>query len=105
MQIVWLLYTDAGKGEIESVQKQFAMFALREYPNANNNITIPRYSSRLNRLEILPLLRRRIDTSMRFVYDLFNDNIHCPRRKHEIVRDENPRGLRQTSIRASKLAE
>lgn len=83
----------AGDVKIESVQKEFAKFALREYPNVNNNFIIPRYSDRLNRLEVLPLLRRRIVTTMRFMFDLFDENIHCPRLEDEIVRNENPCGL------------
>jgi len=101
--VVWLPNSPTWIKRIESVQKQFAMFALREYPNVANNFTIPHYSDRLSRLDMVSLLKRRTETAIMFLYDLINNLVHCPRLKDEIILIDNPHNLRQTSEEMFKI--
>ena len=61
--VVWLPFYECHKAKIESVLKQFTMFALREYPNASNNYIISSYDQRLLKLEMQSLDIRRINSA------------------------------------------
>ena len=103
--VVWLPNSPTWIKRIESVQKQFVMFALREYPNVANNFTIPHYSDRLSRLEMVSLLKRRTETAIMFLYDITNNLVHCPRLKDEIILNDNPHNLRLTSVEMFKIKD
>lgn len=62
------------KNKIESVQKQFTIFALL----VNNNFKITPYKQRLVKLNMSSLNRRRIDASNAFLFDILNSNTNCP---------------------------
>ena len=64
--VVWMPYHSVWIDTIESVQKQFTMFALREYPNEANNYHISPYEDRLERLNMIKLERRRINIALLF---------------------------------------
>lgn len=96
--VVWLPYHSVWIDSIESVQKQFTMFALREYQSPENNFHISPYESRLERLEMSKLERRRINTSLLFFYNLINLNVHCPQLKNEIAFHSNPFNLRESTV-------
>ena len=101
--VVWLPDGQTWIDRIESVQKQFAMFAFREYPSVANNFKISTYSSRLKKLNLDSLHKRRTESALTFFYNLINNNVHCPRLKDEIIVNENPHSLRQSSVEMFRI--
>lgn len=95
---VWYPVHDIHINKIESVQKQFTMFALNEYPNASNNYRISSYRDRLIKLQMHSLNRRRINSALNFMYDLVNSSDFCTILKNEIVINPNNRNLRRTEL-------
>ena len=76
--VVWLSFEKIYKDKIESILKQFTMFARREYPSASNNYRITSYDKRLSALDMASLGRRRINTSIIYIYDVINGHANCP---------------------------
>ncbi|RYE04832.1 MAG: hypothetical protein EOP33_08405 [Rickettsiaceae bacterium] len=103
--VVWLPDGSTWIDKIESVQKQFSMFALREYPNVTNNYKIHSYIDRLSKLNMDSLHKRRTETALVFFYNLINDLIHCPRLKDEIVMNDNSHNLRPHTIEMFKMKD
>lgn len=95
---VWYPVHNIHINKIESVQKQFTMFALNEYPNESNNYRIDSYSDRLKKLDMHSLHRRRINSAMYFMYDLLNASNFCSNLKNEIVLNPTNRNLRRTEF-------
>lgn len=91
---VWLPITSTRSDSIESVLRQFSMYALREYPSQLNNYQISSYDTRLKKLNMISLHRRRIQNALLFLFDLANDNIHCPFVKELFCLNLNVRNLR-----------
>lgn len=91
---VWLTIPSTRADRIESVLRQFTMYACREYPNEANNYHISPYISRLERLNMISLNRRRINNALLFLYDLLNGNIHCPYVNSLICINPNIRNFR-----------
>lgn len=96
--IVCFPFYECYKDKIESVLVQFTMYALNEYPNANNDYKITNYNGRLGKLEMISLQRRRINTALMFIYDLVYENLHCPLLREEIAINENHRNLRHSTF-------
>ena len=96
--VVWLPYFNVYKNKIESILRQFTMYAMREYPNQANGYHITPYKDRLSLLGMHSLDRRRINSSIMFIYDLIFDNIHCPSVRSEISFNESIRNLRHTEL-------
>ena len=96
--VVWMPYYDIYKRKIESILRQFTMYALREYPNQSNGYRITPYKERLSLLRMQSLERRRINTSIRFMYDIIYNNIHSPFLKSEVSFNDNRRNLRHTQL-------
>lgn len=94
--VVWLPFYKIHKEKIESILKQFTMFALREYPSVTNNFKISSFNERLCKLDMQSLQRRRLNSATLFMYDLIHNNIHCPGLKNEIGVDANARALRRS---------
>ena len=59
---------------LESVQKQFLLFALKSF-NWNPNLNLPSYNNRLKLLNIPPLSCRRTMLSVVFMIKLINGDI------------------------------
>lgn len=95
---VWLMIPSTRAVLIESVLRQFTMFALREYPNDANNYHISSYNDRLKKLQMIKLWRRRIDNALLFLYDLINYKIHCPFVKELICINPNNRNFRNAEL-------
>ena len=93
--IVWSPFYAVYSKKIESVLKQFSMFALREYARRSRNFHIPSFKNRLERLNMISLFRRRINSSIIFVYDLMMGNSHCPLVLNIIHRNHNQRNIRR----------
>jgi ribonucleases P/MRP protein subunit RPP40 len=94
--VVWLPFYEVHKKKIESIQKQFTMFACREYPSEANNFRITPYDQRLAKLGMSSLQRRRINCSLTFLRDIINDNMNCPSMKQDLSMGSSDLNLRRT---------
>ncbi|RYE13173.1 MAG: hypothetical protein EOP45_21630, partial [Sphingobacteriaceae bacterium] len=68
--VVWQPYHDCYVNRIESVQKDFVIWSLRAIFQRDENYRLPEYELRCKYLKIQTLLRRRINDSIFFIYDL-----------------------------------
>lgn len=93
--VVWLPFHDIHRKKIESIQKQFTMFALKEYPSVANNFHIRSYQQRLNDLNMISLQRRRLNASLIMIYDILNGHTNCPSIREEVEINSNLRSLRR----------
>ena len=82
---VWQPFHKIHKDKIESVQRQFTMYARREYPSIHNQFTITPYEQRLSELSMISLRRRRINSSLVFFYDIVNGSANCPSVRNKIT--------------------
>lgn len=67
--VVWCPNYNKYIGSIESIQKQFLLFCLRDLP-WNNDINLPSYESRLKLINLPPLKYRRILFNAIFIFKL-----------------------------------
>ena len=74
---VWNPFYDSHRKRIESIQKQFLLFALRRL-NWENRLVLPPYRHRLLLLDINTLEHRRQMLSVSFVWNIINSNIDSP---------------------------
>lgn len=72
--IIWSPYTNERKSSIESIQKQFLLFALK--PLGFTGYRLPRYEERLLLLNMVSLESRREVASTLFGFDLVRGNIN-----------------------------
>lgn len=75
--LVWSPYYSCHVNRIESVQKQFLLFALRSLA-WNPNINLPPYLQRLALINLPTLERRRIMLGVCFIVKLINGEINSP---------------------------
>jgi hypothetical protein len=85
--IVWSPYTSGKIGNVESVQKQFLLFALK--PLGFTGFRLPKYEERLLLIDMIPLSLRRELASTLFGFDLVRSNIRCPDLCEKIVMNEH----------------
>lgn len=95
---VWFTMPSIRSDMIESILRQFSMFALKEYPNAQNNHHISPYEARLERLNMIKLNRRRINTALIYFYDLVNTNVHSPYVNDLFYRYQNVHNFRNAEL-------
>lgn len=74
---VWSPKTSNYIKDIESIQKQFLLFALRKF-QWPNRFQLPPYKHRLLLLHMNTLEDRRSIAQINFIQSLFNSNIYCP---------------------------
>lgn len=96
--IVWLPFDKIYKDKIESILKQFTMFARKEYPSASNGFQITSYYNRLKALDMVSLDRRRINSSVIFMYDLLHDLTNCQSIRNDVAVNDRSRDLRNTEF-------
>ena len=72
--VAWMPFTKKQIDALESIQKQFLLFALRNL-GWSQRFELPSYESRLNLLNIDTLENRRVLFSSVFMYKLINGNI------------------------------
>ena len=72
--VIWTPYYESHIMHLESVQKQFLLFALKSF-NWNPILNLPSYNSRLKLLNIPPLSCRRTMLSVVFMIKLINGDI------------------------------
>ena len=93
--IVWSPYTNSRIDPIESVQKQFLLFALRNL--GFSGYRLPKYEEILLLIDMITLKQRREFASDLFGFDLVRNNINCPELCERIVftsHDYNTRNKR-----------
>jgi len=90
--VVWSPYTNVDKSLIESVQKQFLLFALR--PLGFTGFQLPKYEARLLLLNMVSLESRRELASALFGFDLIRDNIRCPALCDKMVSNQHEHNTR-----------
>ena len=95
--VVWMPYTDEYINRFESVQKQFLLFALRNYFNPKDFLNLPSYEVRLKIIELEPLHFRRNLLGACFIFDILEGNIKVQQLNESVKFNTN----RQT--RHSKL--
>lgn len=76
--VVWSPDYAVHSRRIESVQKQFVLFALRRTFNRRQFNVLPSYDHRCNLLNICSLSRRRMQSISMFVFDVLTNKISCP---------------------------
>jgi hypothetical protein len=94
--IVWNPYRKVHSDRIESVQKQFLLFALRGL--GFEGFVLPPYKSRLLLLNMTTLERRREVASATFIFDLLHDNVDCVALTERLKYNENSHNLRHRRI-------
>jgi hypothetical protein len=100
--IVWSPYTNVDKARIESVQKQFLLFALKGLNF--DGFRLPSYKNRLLLLNMTTLETRREIASATFIFDIIKDNVDVPELKHKIQFNENRHNLRHPRILKETLS-
>lgn len=95
--VIWdphqLIYSDL----IESVQKQFVIFALGD-SNRIPPYTLPPYESRCAKLRLDTLVLRRKEANLMIAYDLYNKIIDDPNIQRKLVRRTSFYTLRQNRV-------
>ena len=91
---VWSPCYDTYSNRIESVQKQFMLFSLRNL--GWSSYRLPRYENRLFLLNLITLKARRELFDCMYIFDLLRNNIDCNVLSDKIIINENRRDLRHT---------
>ena len=93
---VWNPFTAIDTNRIESVQKQFLLFALRGLNWDSTTYRLPNYKDRLTLLNMLTLSRRREIADTLFAFDLVKGNFSCHSLENLIDINPNMRTLRKS---------
>lgn len=103
--IVWQPYHQVHIDSIESIQKDFVIWALRGIFERDENFRLPPYQLRCDYLNIQPLKRRRVNTSIFFIYDLLLGKIVSSFLRDKIMytRLQYDVNQRQRNLRNSEL--
>jgi hypothetical protein len=100
--IIWSPMYECDIKRLESVQKQFLIFALRSLPWDNRSFQRPPYTSRLQLLTMKTLQSRRLLTEALFAYDLVNKNINSEYICSKITINTSTRVLRNKKFLIEK---
>lgn len=95
--VVWSPTFQVDVNRIESVQKQFLLFALRNLPWSHQYIR-PTYTSRLQLLSMQTLKVRRQVACCLFVFDLLRENVRVPDLSNVMSFRQHLRTLRNSSV-------
>ena len=90
--VVWSPYYNIYMNKLESVQKQFLLFALRNLGWRSYNL--PKYEHRLLLLDMCSLKLRRDIYDIMFIFDLLRNNIDCLELSNNLRINNNSRNLR-----------
>lgn len=94
--VVWSPYHQVHASALESIQKKFLLFALRQIHDPRDFENLPSYSCRLNKLNLQSLSNRRDMLSACFVFDILQRNITVPYLTNKIIRNDDVRQTRNT---------
>ena len=101
--VVWHPYHQSYIDKIESIQKGFVIWSLREIYQRDNNFRLPSYEFRCNNLNIQPLWRRRINASVFLIYDLLLEKLICDALRHKIEYTRRLDNRNRRNVRNSDL--
>ena len=71
--------------KIDSIQKQFLLFALRNFGWRRDTYVLPTYEARLKLLNMETLEERRRNNDILFAYDLIKKKIKCDELCNKII--------------------
>lgn len=101
--VIWDPHVCVYRDDIESVQKQFVMFALGDRNNVPPYRLLP-YETRCEKLGLEKLSVRRTKMNLMYAYDLFNGRIDDENVSNKLVRSVQSRYLlRDTSLVVEKM--
>lgn len=83
--VVWQPFYDVNSKKIESILKQFSMYARREYQNEANSYHISSYMTRLADLNMSSVERRRANSCLIFMYDILHGQANCQSMREAIT--------------------
>lgn len=90
--VVWMPFYDVDVSRIESLQKQFLLFCLRDL-GWSDGFRLPPYRRRLNLLNMLTLRDRQKLACCVFTFDVLCGNINCASLSDQFVVREQSYGL------------
>ena len=96
--LIWMPYKQKYIEEIESVQKQFLLFALKHIYDREYGYRLPPYKERLRMINMESLQERRELLCASFVFDVLRDNITVPFIRENIVLNNAVRQTRHTEF-------
>lgn len=96
--VVWQPFYAVHSKRIESILKQFTMYARREYPAKANNFRISSYKTRLAELNMSTIERGRANFSLIYMYDILQGQANCPSMREAIELITIDRGLRRQEL-------
>lgn len=99
--MVWAPYRKVDIERIESVQKQFLLFALKSL--GFEGFRLPPYRSRLLLLNMTTLELRREMFSATFAYDLIKNGVRSESLAARIIFDRNLRNLRNVRLLVEEM--
>jgi len=92
--LIWDPISSNHKKSIESIQKQFLLFALRDQYNPQDFDSLPSYEFRLGLLNLRPLSLRRTINTLSFTHDVLSRKIDVEFINNKIVIHEPERTIR-----------
>lgn len=95
---IWNPFFQIHIDRIESIQKQFLLFALRDLYNPTEFSNLPSYADRLKILNIIPLSSRRTLLTSCFTLDVLKGNIDVTSIVNRIKFNDDVRRTRHTSL-------
>ena len=96
--IVWNPWTQEYSDKIESVQKQFLLFALRNLGWRVDTFELPPYEARLKLINLEPLSTRRKFFDVVFAYDVIVGNVRVSELRERIKVNQCTRSLRNRRL-------
>ena len=96
--VIWMPYKKKYIDEIESIQKQFLLFALKHIYDREYGFSLPSYASRLKMINMESLQNRRELLCASFVFDVLTNVIRVPHIKDSINYNPSSRRNRHTEL-------
>ena len=98
---IWSPHRQVDCKRIESIQKQFLIFALRHL--GFQGPRLPPYESRLLLIDMIPLHSRRKLASTLFAFDLLQNNIKVPELQSRLIINTNQHSTRSRKFLREEL--
>lgn len=93
--IIWSPHTLQNINHIESVQKQAVIFLHQDYLNrSENDYVLSPYTVRCDELDLVPLVRRRINASILFLHKIISGRYNAPNIRNMLELNTGQRSLR-----------
>lgn len=96
--VVWSPYYQKYDDKLESIQKNFLIYALRRTVRRDADYRLPSYASRCESIGIESLSRRRINLGAKFVFDVLTGRVDSADLASRFQVNDPTRALRNTSF-------